>query len=51
MRQETKFHFLIGTLVLGFLFIFKKSQALSPFEELNSVCLSRFQCDVRTLSR
>ena len=25
---------------------FKKSQASSPFEALNSVCLSRFQSDV-----
>ena len=47
MRQETKFHFLVGTVILGFLSIFKKSQALSPYEALNSVCLSRGQRDVR----
>ena len=47
VRQESKFHFLIGTLILGFLSIFKKSQASSPFEALNSECLSRCQRDVR----
>ena len=46
VRQETKAHFLVGTVILGFLSIFKKSQALSPFEALNSVCLSRYQNDV-----
>ena len=46
MRQETEVHFLVGTVILGFLFIFKKSQASSPFEALNSVCLSRCQRDV-----
>ena len=33
-------------MILGFLFIFKKSQASSPYETLNSVCLSRGQMDV-----
>ena len=47
MRQETKVHFLVGTVILGFLSIFKKSQASSPYEALNSVCLSRVQRDVR----
>ena len=46
VRQETEFHFLVGTVILGFLSIFKKSQASSPFEALNSVCLSRCQNDV-----
>ncbi len=46
MRQETKAHFLVGTVILGFLSIFKKSQASSPFEALNYVCLSRCQSDV-----
>ena len=46
MRQEIKTHFLVGTVILGFLSIFKKSKASSPFEELNSVCLSRYQSDV-----
>ena len=31
---------------MGFLSIFKKSQASSPFEALNSVCLSRYKTDV-----
>ena len=47
MRQDTEVHFLFGTVILGFLPIFKKSQALSPYEALNSVCLSRGQRDVR----
>ena len=46
VRQETKAHFLVGTVILGFLSIFKKSQALSPFEALNCVCLSRYQSEV-----
>ena len=46
VRQETEVHFLVGTVVLGFLSIFKKRQALSPFEALNSVCLWRCQSDV-----
>ena len=46
VRQETKAHSLLGTMIFGFLSIFKKSQAQSPFEELNSVCLSRYQSDV-----
>ena len=43
MRCGTDVHFLVGTVILGFLSIFKKSQASSPFEALNSVCLSRCQ--------
>ena len=46
MRQETEGHFLVGTVILGFLSIFRKSQASSPFEALNSVCLSRCQRNV-----
>ena len=46
LRQETKAHFLVGTVKLGFLSNFKKSQASSPFEALNSVWLSRYQSDV-----
>ena len=42
----TKSHFLVGTVILGFLSIFKKSQESSPFEALNSVYLSRYQSDV-----
>ena len=47
MRQETEVHFLVGTVILGFLSIFKKHQASSPYETLNSVCLWRCQRDVR----
>ena len=50
VRLETEVHFLGGTVILGFLSIFKKSQASSPYEALNSVCLSRGQRDVRPLS-
>ena len=46
VRQETELHFLFGTVILGFLSIFKKSQASAPFEALHSVCLSRCQRDV-----
>ena len=51
VSQETEVHFLVGTVILGFLSIFKKSQASSPFEALNSMCLSKCQRDVRPLSR
>ena len=47
MRQEAEFHFLVGTVILGFPSIFKKSQASSRYEALNSVCLSSGQRDVR----
>ena len=47
MRQGTEVHFLFGTVILGLLSIFKKSQASSPYEALNSMCLSSFQRDVR----
>ena len=47
MRQETEVHFLVGTVILGFLTIFKKSQASTPYEALNSEYLSRCQRDVR----
>ena len=46
MKQETEVHFLVGTVILGFLSIFKKSKASSPFEALNSVCLSMCQSDI-----
>ena len=46
VRWETKRPFLVSRKILGFLSIFKKSQASSPFEALNSVCLSRCQSDV-----
>ena len=47
MRQETEGHFLFGTVILGLLSIFKKSQASSPYEAFNSVCISRGHRDVR----
>ena len=47
VKQETEVHFLFGTVILGFLSIFKKSQASSPYETFNSMCLSRGQRDVR----
>ena len=47
MKQETDFHVLVGRVILGLLSIFKKSQASSPYEALNSVCLSMGQRAVR----
>ena len=47
LRRETKVPFLIATVILGFLSIFNKSQAPSPFEALNTECLSRCQRDAR----
>ena len=46
VRQETEVQFLVGTVILGFLSIFQKSQASSPFEALNYICLLRCQIDV-----
>ena len=46
MRRETQCPFAVGTGILGFLSIFKRSQASSPFEALNSACLSSCQIDV-----
>ena len=40
VRQETEDHLIVATVILGFLSIFRKSQASSPFEAWNSVCLS-----------
>ena len=51
VRQETEVHFLVFTVILGFLSILKKSHASSPYEALNSVCLSKVQMDVSPLSR
>ena len=47
VRWETGVAFLVATVIFGFLSIFKKSQATSPFEALNYACLSRVQRDVR----
>ena len=46
-RQGTQGPFPVATGILGFLSIFKRSQASSPFEALNSVCLWSCQRDVR----
>ena len=43
VRWETKCPFLVSTVILGFLSIVKKCQALAPFEALNSVGLSSCQ--------
>ena len=47
--HETEGHFLVGTVILGFLTIFKKSQASSAFEALKSACLPMCQRYVRPL--
>ena len=31
VREETEVHFIVGRVIFGFLSIFKKSQASSPF--------------------
>ena len=49
VRRETEGHFLVGTVILRFLTIFKKSQASSTFATLNSASLSRCQRNVRPL--
>ena len=43
VRWETKHPFLVSTEIYGFLTLFKKSQASSSFEALNSAGLSRYQ--------
>ena len=45
--REAKCPLLVGTAILVFLSIFTKSQALSPFEALNSAHISMCQRDVR----
>ena len=47
VRRESQGTILVATVIMGFLSVFKKSQAPSPFEALNSRCLSRYQMDVR----
>ena len=47
VRWETQGPYSVATGILGFLSIFKKSQASLPFETLNSACLSRCQRDMR----
>ena len=47
VSREAKRPLIVGTVILVFLSIFKKSQASSPFEALNSAHLSKSQMDVR----
>ena len=47
VKKETQCPFPGATVILGFLSIFKWSQASSPFEALNSTCLSWHQSHVR----
>ena len=47
VRREAQCPFPVSTGILGFLSIFKRRQALSPFEALNCTCLSSCQRDVR----
>ena len=47
VRWEIHGAFPASTGILGFLSIFKKSQASSPFEALHSTCLSTCQNDMR----
>ena len=47
VRRVTQVPFPIATVILGFLSIFLTSQALFPFESLNSAFLMSFQKDVR----
>ena len=47
VNREAKRPLLVGTVILVFLSIFTKSQALSPFEALNSAQLSKSQMDLR----
>ena len=46
VSRETQCPFLFVTVILGFLSIFNKSLASSPFEALNSVCVSSSKRDV-----
>ena len=47
LMLEAKRPLFVGTVILGFLRIFTNSEASSPFEALNSACLSMCQKDVR----
>ena len=47
--RESEGHFLVSAVIFWFLTIFKKSQASSTFEALNSGSLLRWQRDVRPL--
>ena len=47
LTGKTQCTFVVAIVILGSLSIFNKSQASSPFQALNSACLSRCQRDVR----
>ena len=47
VSREAKRPLLVGTIILVFVSIFKKCQASSNFEALNSAHLSKSQMDVR----
>ena len=47
VSREAKLPLLVGTVILVFLSIFKKSQASSTFEAMNSAHLSKSQMDLR----
>ena len=47
VRRETQGPFPVATVILGFLSIFKRNQASSAFEALNSTILSSSQRDER----
>ena len=47
VRREAQCPFPVSTGILGFLSIFKRRQASTPFEALNCTCLSSCQRDVR----
>ena len=49
VSRESKRPLLVGTVILVFLSLLKKSQASSPFEALNSTCLLMCQRGVRPL--
>ena len=49
VRSECEDHFLVDTVILGILTIFKKCQALAKFKAVNFACLSTWQRDVRGL--
>ena len=46
VRRENVGPFLVATVILGFLSIYKKSQASSPVNTLNYACVLRCQRDV-----
>ena len=49
VRSDTEGHFLVDTMILELLTVFKNCQASSTFEAVKSACTSRCQKDVRPL--